>query len=183
MDNVSEKIKAKVQQVEDLVITERTLCEIIRKRKNWSAPGVDGIQNFWWKKFRGAWKSLVKCMSSWITNPQRIPGWLTLGRTILLPKTEDLSHEKDYRPITCLNTCYKIFSGMIGKHMKAHADTNGMWDKGQLGTCSGVLGTVDQLLVDNAIMDEVRNSKRNLAVAFYFVVYCCVFRSLVVKLS
>ena len=167
MDNVSEKIKAKVQQVEDLVITERTLYEIIRKRKNWSAPGVDGIQNFWWKKFRGAWKSLVKCMSSWITNPQRIPGWLTLGRTILLPKTEDLSHEKDYRPITCLNTCYKIFSGMIGKHMKAHADTNGMWDKGQLGTCSGVLGTVDQLLVDNAIMDEVRNSKRNLAVAFY----------------
>ena len=52
MDNVSEKIKAKVQQVEDLVITERTLYEIIRKRKNWSAPGVDGIQNFWWKKFR-----------------------------------------------------------------------------------------------------------------------------------
>ena len=51
--------------------------------------------------------------------------------------------------------------------MKAHADTNGMWDKGQLGTGSGVLGTVDQLLVDNAIMDEVRNSKRNLAVAFY----------------
>ena len=51
--------------------------------------------------------------------------------------------------------------------MKAHADTNGMWDKGQLGTCSGVLGTVDQHLVDNAKMDEVRNSKRNLAVAVY----------------
>ena len=32
MDNVSEKIKAKVQQVEDLVITERTLYDIIRKR-------------------------------------------------------------------------------------------------------------------------------------------------------
>ena len=57
-------------------------------------------------------------MSSWITNPQWIPGWLTLGRTILLPKTEDLSHEKDYRPVTCLNTCYKIYSGMIGKQRK-----------------------------------------------------------------
>ena len=34
MDNVSEKAKAKVQQVGDLVITERTLYEIIRKRKN-----------------------------------------------------------------------------------------------------------------------------------------------------
>ena len=34
MDNVSEKIRAKVQQADDLVITERTLYEIIRKRKN-----------------------------------------------------------------------------------------------------------------------------------------------------
>ena len=50
MDNVSEEIKGKVQQIEELVITERTLYGIIRKRKNWSAPGVDGIQNFWWKK-------------------------------------------------------------------------------------------------------------------------------------
>ena len=114
MGSVSERIKAKVQQVEDF--TERTLYETIRKRKSWSAPGADGIQNFWWKKFRGAWKPLIKCMSSWITNPQRRPEWLTLGRTISLPKTEDLSHEKDYPPITCLNTCYKIFSGMIERH-------------------------------------------------------------------
>ena len=40
-------------------------------------------------------------------------------------------------------------------------------DKSQLGTCSGVLGTVDQLVIDNAIMDEVRKKQRNLAVAFY----------------
>ena len=22
----------------------------INKRKNWTAPGIDGVQNFWWKK-------------------------------------------------------------------------------------------------------------------------------------
>ena len=33
-----------------------------------------------------------------------------------------------------------------------------------MGTCSGVLCTVDQLLIDSAIMDE---KKRNLAVLFY----------------
>ena len=51
--------------------------------------------------------------------------------------------------------------------MKNHADRNGIWDKSQLGTCSGVLGAVDQLLIDSAIMDEVREKKRNLAISFY----------------
>ena len=56
---------------------------------------------------------------------------------------------------------------MIGSYMKNHADRNNIWDKSQLGTCSGVLGTVDQLVINNAIMDEVREKQRNLAVAFY----------------
>ena len=51
--------------------------------------------------------------------------------------------------------------------MKGHAERNSIWDRGQLGTCSGVLGTVDQLIVDNTIMDEVRRKRQNLAVAFY----------------
>ena len=51
--------------------------------------------------------------------------------------------------------------------MKEHAEMNNIWDRSQLGTCSGVLGTVDQLLIDATIMDEVRNQQRNLAVAFY----------------
>ena len=47
--------------------------------------------------------------------------------------------------------------------MRDHADRNEIWDKSQLGTCSGVLGTVDQLSIDSGIMDEVREKKRNLA--------------------
>ena len=51
--------------------------------------------------------------------------------------------------------------------MRDHADRNEIWDKSQLGTCSGVLGMVDQLLIDSAIMGEVREKKRSLAVSFY----------------
>lgn len=36
-----------------------------------------------------------------------------------------------------------------------------------MGTCEKVLGTVDQLLIDNAIMEEVRDHHCNLAVAYY----------------
>ena len=167
MSTVAEKIRAKIKEVEEIEITEKKLYELLRKRKNWSAPGIDKIPNFWWKKLSGSWKSLVECMIMWIENPEKIPNWMTDGRTVLIPKTEKLDNEQNYRPITCLNTCYKIFTGMVAQYMKDHASRNNIWDESQLGTCSGVLGTVDQLLVDNAIMDEVRNNKRDLAVAFY----------------
>ena len=36
-----------------------------------------------------------------------------------------------------------------------------------MGTCSGVLRTVDQIFIDNNIMKETREYKRNLAVAYY----------------
>jgi hypothetical protein len=91
---------------------------------------------------------------------------VTHGRTVLLPKIEDLSDERECRPITYLSTCYKIFTGNVGCYVKEHAERNNIWDRSQVGTCSGVLGTVDRLIVDNSIMDEVREKKRNLAVAF-----------------
>ena len=46
--------------------------------------------------------------------------WLTLGRTVLLPKMKDLSSEKDYRPIKCLNTSDKIFTGVLRSNVKEH---------------------------------------------------------------
>ena len=52
MRTLAEKIRAKVIRVEELTITEEKLYKIIRKRKKWSAPGLHGIQNFWWKKFQ-----------------------------------------------------------------------------------------------------------------------------------
>ena len=51
--------------------------------------------------------------------------------------------------------------------MKEHAESNNIWDEGQLGAMDGVLGTVDQLLIDKCKTNEVREHHRNLAVAFY----------------
>ena len=48
-----------------------------------------------------------------------------------------------------------------------HVVQNDLWDKNQMGSSEKVLGTVDQLLIDNAIMGEARVYHRNLAVAYY----------------
>ena len=107
-------------------------------------------------------------MNCWIDRPELIPTCITTHRqTVIIPKCKELSDEKNYRSITCLNTSYRIYTGLLSKHMNDHADRNETWDKSQLGTSSGVLGSVDQLSIDNAITDEVPEKKRNLAVSFY----------------
>ena len=40
---------------------------------------------------------------------------------MLLPGIEELGNEGNYCPVTSLNTCYKLFTGMIGNYMQEHA--------------------------------------------------------------
>ena len=96
-----------------------------------------------------------------------IPEWWPSGRTVLLPKTKNLGDEKNHRSVTGLNTSYKTLTGLVAKHMREHAVVNEIWDEGQLGAVESVLGTVDQLIIDRCIMEEVKQHHRNLAVAFY----------------
>ena len=96
-----------------------------------------------------------------------IPEWWPVGRAVLLPKMKNLSDEKNYHPVTCLNTSYKILTGLVAKYMRKHIAVNKIWDEGQLGAVEGILSTVDQLIIDRCIMEEVKQHHRNLPVAFY----------------
>ena len=109
-------------------------------------------------------------MIKWIEVPKSIPNLVTRGITVLLQKSENLSNERDYIPNTCFNTCQKIFTWMVGRYMKSHADKSNIWDRSKLDTFSGVLGTVYQQMVVSSITDEVRVNKRNLTAAFHDMV-------------
>ena len=167
MEKAKIDLREKVQNVNEFTITKNKVVAEIRKRKNWTAPGIDGIQNYWWKRFQTAQKALTRAFERMKNDYDMIPVWWPTGRTVQIPKTKDLSNEQQYRPITCLNTSYKIMTGLIGKYMRKHALENNIWDEGQFGAVEGVLGTVDQLIIDNCIMEEIKTYHRNLAVAFY----------------
>lgn len=40
----------------------------------------------------------------------------------MLPEGEELSNEREYPPITGLNSSYKIYTGIVGKYMNIHVD-------------------------------------------------------------
>ena len=119
------------------------------------------------EKIPTAQKALTRAFERMKNDYDMIPVSWPTGRTVQIPKTKDLSNEQKHRPITCLNTSYKIMTGLIGKYMRKYALENNIWDEGQLGAVEGVIGTVDQLIIDNCIMEEVKTYHRNLAVAFY----------------
>ena len=50
-------------------------------------------------------------------NKNLISVWPSSGRTVQLPKTKDITDEKNCHPITCLNTTYKLLTGLLGKYM------------------------------------------------------------------
>ena len=53
LENVSER------WLHELRIKKVIVEKIAVKRKIWSAPGIAGIPNFWWKRLSGTWQALV----------------------------------------------------------------------------------------------------------------------------
>ena len=49
---VGQKIKQKVENVREFIVRKNDISRVIKKRKNWTAPGIDDIENFWWKIFK-----------------------------------------------------------------------------------------------------------------------------------
>ena len=94
MSTIAQKIKTRVVDIQEFTITEEKMHSIVKRRNNWSAPGIDGMQNYWWKKLKGTWKFLLNCFNRWVEQPDEIPQWLAQERTVLLPKTEELGNEK-----------------------------------------------------------------------------------------
>ena len=79
MNTVTKKIGQKVANKQKFNFTKMKLQQADKKRKNGSAPGIDGVQNFWWKKFRGTWSAIIRCFSQWLEQPDEISNWLTQG--------------------------------------------------------------------------------------------------------
>ena len=67
---------------------------------------------------------MAKSFTNLYQDTSRILEWWSSARTVLLPKTKNLSDEKNYCPITCLNTSYNILTGLVAKYMREHTLVN-----------------------------------------------------------
>ena len=57
-----------------------------RKKKNWSAPGLDLLANFWWKKAVVLHQNMARSFEATAVCERDFPLWFSEGKTSLLPK-------------------------------------------------------------------------------------------------
>ena len=106
----------------DSVVWRRAL----RKARSWKSPGRDGIHCFWWKSFRNDASLLWELVKGVLDSRVSIPDWLVMGRTVLIPKRGCQGLPERYRPITCLNTFYKLLTGVVTAILEQHVVQNGI---------------------------------------------------------
>ena len=140
MESVRKQLRDKITNVKEFNIIEETHEKETMTMKNWTTVRINGIQNFCWKRLKPGRRELKRAFEQVKENKDLKAVWWPLRRTVLLPKTND---PKNYHPILCLNTSYKLPTGLAGKYMREHTMENDIWDEGQLGAVVGVLSTVD----------------------------------------
>ena len=138
----------------------------LQRVPNWKAPGPDQLQGFWIKKLTSLHDALLDSLNYIFLYPEDAPPWLAKGITYLIPKEGDPKDPKNYRPITCLPTTYKLLTSIIAEKIRSHILDIDIMAEEQKGCCRGSLGCKEQLLIDLAILDEVHRKKRNLSVAW-----------------
>ena len=72
----------------------------------------------------------------------------------------------NYRPIACLPMMWKLLTGVFTEKVYDHLLSNDLLPDEQKGCRKKSRGTKDQLLIDKAILREVRRKKRSLAMSW-----------------
>ncbi|XP_031338165.1 uncharacterized protein LOC116167068 [Photinus pyralis] len=147
-------------------ITEETLTSQMSKIHNWKSPGPDKIHNFWLKKLTSMHPKLLEIFNNILDNPQNLPDKICEGVTYLKPKNPNTKNPAHYRPITCLNTIYKLLTGCITQIVTKHCENQQIIAEEQKGSRIGTLGCKEQLTIDPIIMNQAHKKKRNLFTCF-----------------
>ena len=134
---------------ETLLIDEACFSRCVSKLRNWASPGSDGILGFWIKKFPALHQSLLLLFNAMLKNDYCFPSWFPIGRTVLIPKNINTSMAKNFRPITCLNVLYKLWTSCITALMIHHCEVNNILHSAQKGCARGQFGYTDHLLLNS----------------------------------
>ena len=60
MEEIKKQLNEKVSQVNKFNITFEKVKKEVAKTKGWTATGIDGIHNYWWKKLEPVQKIISK---------------------------------------------------------------------------------------------------------------------------
>ena len=93
--------------------TLEEIWDAVNSFKNNKSPGPDGMSAEFYKETFDVIKHELRCVLNMFLNRCRIPAKCKAGLMTLVPKKEPDNEVENRRPITLLNTDYKIFTKII----------------------------------------------------------------------
>ena len=133
-------------------LTVEELRVTMTRAANWKSSGPDRLPNVWIKQFKSLHKPMAEAYSEIIKDQKKTPDWLVEGATNLLPKKEETWFPKNYRPIACLPTNFKILISVISDRLYSHQKKEAIMTPEQRGGKKDCYGCRDQLMINNAIL-------------------------------
>ena len=141
-------------------LTVEDLRVNMTKAANWKSTGPDRLPNFWFKQFKSLNKPMAVAYSEIIKDPKQTPHWLVEEAINLLPKKEEMEIPKNYRPISCLPTTFKIIISVITDRLYRHLEKEAIMTPEQRGGKKDCYECKDQLMINNAILETVRSGRQ-----------------------
>ena len=105
---------------------------------------------------------IATALNNILTDRLDIPAWLTIGKSVMIPKKDNPSTSY-HRPITCLNTLYKLTTSVIDHQLEVHEDKNNLMQIDQRRGNANSMGTIDNLPFDKMILEDAHFPKKNLS--------------------
>jgi hypothetical protein len=140
---------------------------VVKKSKARKAPGPDGIPGIMWKRLGSANREIFDwLMKVKEAHKLRFPPWLTKGRIVLLPKEGNLKDPSNYRPIACLNTCYKLVTGLFARWIEEQINTFGIIPECQLALRKRIWGVTQAQLLDRTLVLDAKKYNKQLFMCF-----------------
>eukprot|EP00973_Karenia_brevis_P074432 10341164-Karenia_brevis.AAC.1 len=103
-------------------ITVEETRNVIRKLKRHKTPGPDGIPIDILKELSHSnMEKLTEVLNEWWTN-EDMPEEALLARVVLIYKKGDTNMCENYRPISLLNTMYKIMAAILQQRIQKGAE-------------------------------------------------------------
>eukprot|EP00957_Ditylum_brightwellii_P151440 11532992-Ditylum_brightwellii.AAC.1 len=107
--------------------------QTVRKLTIWKAPGMDQVQNYWYKHMPVLHQRLCDALNGIILHPEQLLQWFLCGLTTLIHKKGPENIPKKYGPITCLPILYKLITLISTNRVYKHLVTQNILPSEQKG--------------------------------------------------
>ncbi len=146
----------------DITLETSDIANRMKKKRNWSSPGPDLIVNFWWKRLTSIHDMVKVFFLEIINNTSNMEKWFCRGRSSLLEKLGGWAYDNT-RPITCTNNLYKWYTSVLQFILNNHKKKNSIMQIDQRGAKEKCSGTLENLLIDDMVLKDAHDNKRNLS--------------------